>query len=101
MTTPKFQRKIEDFICEHCGYEVKGSGYTNHCPKCLYSKHVDNNPGDRENTCGGLMEPVGLETKNGEQMIVHRCMKCGITKRNKTTPDDNSEEIIRISAMVK
>lgn len=36
-----FTRVIEDFICENCGTEVKGNGYTNHCPKCLWSKHVD------------------------------------------------------------
>ena len=33
-----FTKKIEDFTCDHCGYNVKGKGYTNHCPKCLWSK---------------------------------------------------------------
>ena len=42
-----FTRKVEDFTCEHCGREVHGNGYTNHCPHCLHSKHVDVNPGDR------------------------------------------------------
>ncbi|MFN2146641.1 MAG: RNHCP domain-containing protein, partial [Anaerolineales bacterium] len=37
---PKFQRRIEYFICEHCGAEVSGVGFTNHCPVCLWSKHV-------------------------------------------------------------
>ena len=49
-----FIRKTEDFICEHCGREVRGNGYTNHCPYCLWSKHVDINPGDRAAGCGGL-----------------------------------------------
>ena len=99
MTARQFQRKIENFVCEHCGHEVKGTGYTNHCPQCLWSKHVDINPGDREHTCQGLMEPVGLEIKSGKQVIFHRCTKCGEIKRNKVADGDNSEEIIKISAM--
>ncbi|HYC79501.1 MAG TPA: RNHCP domain-containing protein, partial [Candidatus Binatia bacterium] len=54
-----FQRTPENFVCENCGTKVSGNGYTNHCPNCLYSKHVDNNPGDRLNKCHGLMEPIG------------------------------------------
>ena len=67
MNTPpkKFQRTIEDFTCEQCNFAVKGNGYTNHCPKCLWSKHVDVNPGDRAATCGGLMEPIGAEVGGG------------------------------------
>lgn len=40
----------EEFICEHCGQHVPKLGYScrNHCPYCLYSKHVDVNPGDRQ-----------------------------------------------------
>ena len=39
----------EEFICENCGRKVEPLGYScrNHCPYCLYSKHVDINPGDR------------------------------------------------------
>ncbi|MEK7061411.1 MAG: RNHCP domain-containing protein, partial [Patescibacteria group bacterium] len=43
-----FVKKIEDFVCKVCGTKVKGTGYTNHCPNCLYSLHVDEEvPGDR------------------------------------------------------
>ncbi|MBU3901416.1 RNHCP domain-containing protein, partial [Patescibacteria group bacterium] len=48
MQSKKFQRKIEDFVCGHCGPKIKGTGYTDHCPKCLWSQHVDVNPGDRQ-----------------------------------------------------
>jgi rubrerythrin len=85
----KFQKKIENFICENCGNEVIGNGYTNHCPKCLYSKHVDINPGDRKCKCEGLMEPIHLEQKNGNFIIVHRCIKCGFIKKNKAQDDDD------------
>ena len=59
----KFQRKKEDFICENCNKKVKGDGYTNHCPACLWSKHVDINPGDRLAECKGMMKPIGLDKK--------------------------------------
>jgi hypothetical protein len=96
----RFQRNIEDFTCEHCGFAVRGDGYTNHCPKCLWSKHVDVNPGDRASSCGGLMKPVFVETERGEYLLVHQCEKCRYKKRNKTVPSDDFDEIVRISKMV-
>jgi DNA-directed RNA polymerase subunit RPC12/RpoP len=84
----KFQRHIENFICAHCGTEVIGNGYTNHCPQCLYSKHVDINPGDRANGCGGMLQPVGLEQKGDSWNILHQCQKCGAKMRCKTVPED-------------
>jgi len=89
-----FIRNTEDFICGHCGENVAGSGYTNHCPKCLYSKHVDNIPGDRANPCGGLMKPIGLEIKGDKRQIIHQCENCGIIKRNKVAQNDNPEAIL-------
>lgn len=46
MKTKKFTKIDEEFICENCGKQVEKLGYTcrNHCPSCLYSKHVDVNP---------------------------------------------------------
>ena len=45
----KFTEIDEEFICENCGKTVEKLGYTcrNHCNYCLYSKHVDINPGDQ------------------------------------------------------
>ena len=56
----KFKMIDEKFICENCGSEVDKLNYTarDHCPSCLYSKHVDIMPGDRDNLCMGLMKPV-------------------------------------------
>jgi rubrerythrin len=96
----KFQRTIEDFTCEHCGYEVTGDGFTNHCPKCLWSKHVDINPGDRLNSCGGLMEPIAIEQKHGDNYIVQQCRVCGFKKRNRQNKNDDTESIIRLSAQI-
>ncbi len=97
-TSKKFQRTKEDFTCEQCGFFVHGSGYTNHCPHCLWSKHVDVNPGDRQATCHGLMEPVGVDFKSGKYVIIHRCVSCGFKKRNKMAKDDNFDAILKLSS---
>ncbi|MDR2268903.1 MAG: RNHCP domain-containing protein [Rickettsiales bacterium] len=92
----KFQKKVEDFVCENCGAEVSGNGYTNHCPRCLYSKDVDVNPGDRASKCGGLMAPIGIEIKNGDYIIVHKCAECGKIRKNKSAPEDSFDMILEI-----
>jgi len=96
LPTRKFQRRIEDFVCEQCGARVKGAGYTDHCPRCLWSKHVDNNPGDRENKCGGLMKPVGVEVKGQRYIINYQCQRCGGKHRVKVSAEDDSEKILEI-----
>ena len=90
----KFVRNVEDFVCDNCKAEIKGNGYTNHCPFCLYSKHVDINPGDRQSNCKGLMKPINIEHYKSKYVIIFCCMKCGITKRNKTAENDNFEKIL-------
>ena len=94
-----FVKVTENFICEHCGESVQGSGYTNHCPQCLYSKHVDKVfPGDRTADCDGLMKPVNLEVKNGQYNITHRCLNCGKQSKNKAAENDSQEELIKLSS---
>jgi hypothetical protein len=82
----------QPFTCAECGAEVQplaAGGYRNHCPSCLCSLHVDVNPGDRANDCGGVMEPVGAElTGKKGWVIVHRCRRCGEVRRNKAALDD-------------
>lgn len=94
MSGRKFQRRVEDFTCEHCGAAVSGDGYTNHCPRCLWSKHVDVNPGDRAADCGGLMPPVGALRKDGEIVLVHRCQRCGHVRRNRAAPEDDFDLLL-------
>ncbi|MDR1425556.1 MAG: RNHCP domain-containing protein [Rickettsiales bacterium] len=95
MDRKKFQKNIEDFICENCGRFVRGNGFTNHCPDCLFSKHVDINPGDRACSCCGLMRPVSLECKNGNFVVVHECLRCHFRRNNRVLETDNIEELIR------
>jgi len=93
-----FTRKIEDFDCAHCGAVVHGNGYTNHCPNCLWSRHVDNNPGDLAATCHGMMPPIGVERESDHFIITHKCEKCGKLKRQRTTDADSIDAIIALMA---
>ena len=90
----------EEFICDNCGKKVPKLGYScrNHCPYCLHSKHVDVNPGDREEKCHGDLEPIGLEISNKKgYVIIFQCKKCGAIRKNKAAEDDNMDLIIRLS----
>ena len=94
------------FVCRHCGKTVEPLGFTsrNHCPFCLWSLHVDVNPGDRSNPCGGQMEPIRTEPdpRRG-YIIIHRCTKCGEIRRNRAAHEarnqpDNLSLLIRLTA---
>jgi len=87
----KFQRCRESFVCLNCGAEIVGNGYTNHCPYCLWSKHVDINPGDRAEHCAGQMQPIKVLLKHGKLIIQHRCLKCGIIRNIKASEGDNKD----------
>ncbi len=100
MDSKKFQRRIEDFTCEHCGAKVKGSGYTNHCPKCLWSKHVDEYPGDRAAACGGMMEPTRVEGTTPDYVLVHTCKDCGLTRRNRIDDADDMSAVVALAAKI-
>lgn len=99
MSSRKFQRTTEDFVCEHCNAPVHGSGYTNHCPQCLWCKHVDINPGDRKETCRGLMRPLRIEPRGKERVIIHTCLTCHTEKRNKVADNDNFDAILALSKL--
>ncbi|MDE1855420.1 MAG: RNHCP domain-containing protein [Candidatus Micrarchaeota archaeon] len=97
-TARRFTRKIEDFTCFNCGIEVRGTGYTDHCPDCLWSLHVDNNPGDRASKCRGRMKPTGVTFDRNSYTIDYVCTKCGAKKRFKASEADNREIL---SSLVK
>lgn len=97
-----FIHNNEGFTCLHCSREVPPhpTSSRNHCPYCLWSLHVDVSPGDRLNTCRGLMRPVGIEAREGKMKILYACEKCGVAAKNKVAPDDNSDKIVELSTKV-
>jgi hypothetical protein len=93
----EFTRRTENFVCEICSTAITGDGYTNHCPSCLWSKHVDINPGDRASECQGMMRPVEYDLKKG---ILHKCVVCGFERYNKLQAKDNYHKVIELSALL-
>ena len=90
------------FFCAACGGFVPldgaGSRHRNHCPHCLSSVHLDREPGDRAEECGGVMEPVSVWVrKNGEWAVIHRCRRCGAFHSNRVAADDNPVKLMSIA----
>lgn len=96
----KFTKRKENFICENCGHFVVGNGFTNHCPNCFFSKHVDINPGDRLCSCNGLMKPIEILQKDGDFIILHKCTKCGFKRKNKVSENDNIKNLIELAKKI-
>ncbi|MGI0100881.1 MAG: RNHCP domain-containing protein [Candidatus Micrarchaeaceae archaeon] len=97
-TNKRFSRNIEDFTCANCGAIVKGKGYTDHCNCCLWSMHVDMNPGDRMSECRGMMEPVKSMHDRNTFIILYTCTACGIRKKTDAAPDDNRDALFGLLA---
>ena len=95
----KFNMIDEEFICLNCGNKVSKLNVTarDHCNNCLYSLHVDINPGDRKNPCKGLLEPIGIEKYRDTYKIIYKCTKCGMLHKNIMATDDNMDKIIELS----
>ena len=92
----------DSFTCSVCGRPVAAEGtgvnHRNHCPNCLSSLHLDNEVGDREADCGGIMDAVAVWVrKNGEWAIIHRCRRCGKLSSNCTAADDNPMKLMSIA----
>ena len=94
----RFNELDEEFICENCGKFVYKLEYSSrdHCPYCLYSKHVDINPGDRINKCKGLLKPIGIEKFKNTYKILYICNKCGQYHKNIMARDDDMNKIIEM-----
>ena len=82
------------FVCNNCGKRVSlkapGTHHRNHCSYCLYSLHVDVESGDRKSLCNGNMYPLGKYYKGDkEEVIVHKCERCGFIRYNRIAGDDS------------
>lgn len=107
------EQNSSGFKCQHCGEwvssvpELMGTRHRNHCPYCLWSKHMDREKqGDRESSCRAGMRPLGLtlkkeginiysgRPKKGELMLVHECQRCGKISINRLAGDDISEIVL-------
>lgn len=97
----RFNMIDEKFKCMNCGMEVDTLNYTarDHCPRCLYSRHVDVMPGDRQNKCMGLMMPIGIEKYKNTYKIIYKCLKCNQIHKNIMADDDNYDLVVKLSVI--
>jgi hypothetical protein len=112
---PGFDPSLTGFKCGHCRVYISaelllsGVNNRNHCPYCLWSKHLDlYQAGDRLAACKSLMRPVGLALKctrkkygtqaAGELMLVHLCIDCGKVSLNRFAADDDVDKVWGIFA---
>lgn len=98
----KSRRETGDFTCIHCRRTIPndswGTRHRNHCPACLWSRHVDDEPGDRRCPCAQPMQPVAIEVRErGEWAIVHRCTGCGILRTNRVAGDDHELALLGLA----
>lgn len=95
----RFNMLDESFTCENCGKTIEPLVYSarDHCPYCLFSKHVDILPGDRANECHGLLEPIKIEKFKNTYKIIYKCQKCHQTHKNIMANDDDMNIIIELS----
>lgn len=96
------ERAVDNFRCVHCRADIStsapGTLHRNHCPLCLWSRHVDDEPGDRAADCGASMEPIAVTVRgDGEWVLIHRCNGCGVLHANRIAGDDNPLLLVRVA----
>ncbi len=100
MQEKRFVKNDSGFVCRNCGASVPPLSYSSrdHCRVCLCSSHVDVNPGDRQNSCGGLLVPVSAEPDPRKGFIIgYKCKKCGSAVRCRAANDDDTDLLIRLT----
>lgn len=94
-----FIPRNEGFLCDACGVEVppaKGT-FRNHCTQCLASKHVDIVPGDRANSCCGIMDATAVDGTDPDNLVLtHTCRVCKKSQPNRTANDDSKEALFAL-----
>lgn len=92
----------QSFTCIHCRQHVPGQSYgtkhRNHCPYCLWSRHVDERIGDRRSGCRAPMEPLAVAARDdGEWTLIHRCAGCGTIRTNRIAGDDRELALLQLA----
>ena len=98
----KTHRCNDTFSCRVCDRLVfptpTGGDHRNHCPNCLSSLHVDQEPGDRAADCGGIMDPIGVWVRKKEEWaVIHRCRLMSIALKPLSLPPFPLERIEQLT----
>jgi hypothetical protein len=109
LNNPVFTKINESFSCLNCGCTIPPAVSTcrDHCPHCLFSLHVDINPGDRAANCGGKLHPKAYSTHKKKGYMIHYvCEKCGAERVNKflahdENASDNFDALLKLSGITR
>ena len=100
---PRFSRtEAATFRCRRCkllvGSLPSGGRQRNHCPYCLYSRHLDGRtPGDRASDCGAAMAPIARFIRpNGEHALLHHCLGCAAERHNRVAADNDFDLLLSL-----
>ena len=96
------RRHSDSFTCICCKQAISTHAYgtrnRNHCPACLWSRHVDDAIGDRNSGCNRPMEPIAISVaETGEWSIIHRCTDCGRLRPNRIAGDDSEVALLMLA----
>ncbi|MFR3922151.1 MAG: RNHCP domain-containing protein [Dysosmobacter welbionis] len=69
--------------------QAAGTQHRNHCPNCLASVHLDDEPGTGRRLRRHHGPVAVWVRKGGEWAIIHRCKICGVLHSNRVAADDN------------
>ncbi|QDU70354.1 RNHCP domain-containing protein [Mucisphaera calidilacus] len=102
MSSRRKPRQRDGFVCIHCRMPIdgcaSGTKHRNHCPLCLWSRHVDERVGDRRSACRAPMEPIGIDVRSdGEWALIHRCTGCGVIRTNRIAGDDQELALLQLA----
>ncbi len=98
----KSRHDASDFTCIHCRGHVPGKSYgtrhRNHCPHCLWSRHVDDEAGDRHSPCRQPMKPIGIAIRDDDEWtLIHKCAGCGQLRTNRIAGDDHELSLLSLA----
>ena len=98
----KTRPDVKHFTCIHCKSHVPtqsyGTRHRNHCPHCLWSRHVDEETGDRRSPCTQPMKPIGIAIRDdGEWSLIHRCTGCHTLRTNRIAGDDHELSLLSLA----
>ena len=93
----------DTFRCQNCRLDVSidapGTTHRNHCPTCLWSRHLDDDaPGDRAADCGSSWSrsrSACAVTANGRSCTA--ASHCRTVHLNRIAGDDNPLMLMRLA----
>ncbi|MFE7132213.1 RNHCP domain-containing protein [Streptomyces sp. NPDC057638] len=94
--------RTNTFTCVRCGLTVTAvdpdGNPRHHCPSCLHSQHVQDHVDGGASDCRSRMTPISIAVlRDGDWMLIHRCVRCGELTSSPVAPDDNQLILMQLA----